>query len=148
MTEPRRRKQDVESLRPPIEKILELREEGISCRDIGRRYGFTEKTIQTWIRKKVKGILMMREKFWRWLLEDYPEGCYLPKWAIVLRCILFPVKSFFWLVDSHNPYDFITDTWNILGVKYSGNMLFMLSKANGETYRIYRHKDRVTMEKL
>ncbi|MCE5342466.1 MAG: hypothetical protein LLF96_02605 [Eubacteriales bacterium] len=45
-------------------------------------------------------------------------------------------------------YCWETDTWNIWGVTYSSNALHLLAKAQGETYRVTRTGETVTLERV
>ena len=45
-------------------------------------------------------------------------------------------------------YQYESDTWSIEGVKYTGAALRSLAKAQGETYKITRTGDCVTLERV
>jgi hypothetical protein len=48
--------------------------------------------------------------------------CYLPKWARILRCILFPYEMFMLCHIKDFGYDFIKDIVYLHGYKYSVEM--------------------------
>lgn len=42
------------SQKPPAERVLQLREEGLSYVEIGRRFGLPAATIRSWVHRKTK----------------------------------------------------------------------------------------------
>ena len=51
-------------------------------------------------------------------------------------------------VESQHGYQPDTDTWLIEGVRYSGAAMRWLAQAHGETYRVTRSGDVVTLERV
>jgi len=62
-----------------------------------------------------------------------------------MRAILFPLDFFFWRMSQTRGYQYESDTWMIEGVRYSGDALRWLAKAQGETYRVERIGDTVKL---
>ena len=75
-----------------------------------------------------------------------PEGCVLPDWAIVVRWILFPLDTAYWVLGRSRGYQWQSDTWLIEGVRYTGAALRALAASQGQTYRITRTGETVTLE--
>jgi hypothetical protein len=76
-------------------------------------------------------------------------GDFLPRWARVLRAILFPLDPLFWVMSRTRGYQWDQDVWIIEGVKYSGPSMRLLAEAQGEIFRAIRsgnviHITRVT----
>ena len=90
----------------------------------------------------------MRHKIWNWLTRNVPEGCYLPRRLIAARAMLYPIETVRWMIISNHPYQPLSDTWVIHGVRYSGLALLELAKADGQAYRICRVGDVVQLERL
>lgn len=90
----------------------------------------------------------MKQKLWRFLTKNIPEGSYLPKWAMITRFVLFPIDSFYWIHSKQCGYDFYTDTWRIGCVRYSAGSLETLAKSQGETYKITRQGDTVILKRV
>jgi hypothetical protein len=90
----------------------------------------------------------MRNKLWKWATAKHQEGMILPRWLLVIRAILSPLDTFYWLYGSRNGYNPQYDEWRIHGVRYTGAALRALAEAQGETYRITRTGECVTLERL
>lgn len=90
----------------------------------------------------------MRESIWMWVSRNHPEGMVLTKWLYLIKAILFPLKFFYWKMSKAHGYQWETDTWNIEGVRYTGDALKAIAKAQGETYRITRINNYVTFERV
>jgi hypothetical protein len=71
----------------------------------------------------------------------------LPWWALTMRAMLFPLDFFYRRMSRTRGYQWENDTWLIEGVTYSGAALRWLSKAQGETYRVTRTGETVTLER-
>lgn len=89
----------------------------------------------------------MRDKLWDIATAKHPAGKILPNWLLWIRALLFPLDSFYWYMSKTRGYQWESDTWNIEGVRYAGAALRMLAKAQGETYRITRVGECVTLER-
>jgi hypothetical protein len=90
----------------------------------------------------------MREQIWKFATAKQQEGMILPGWLIVIKAILFPLDFFFWKMNKTRGYQFDRDVWIIDGMVWSGTALRMLGDAQGETYRITRSGDCVTLERV
>ena len=90
----------------------------------------------------------MREAIWNWTRAKLPEGMILPWWALTVRAALYPLDFLFWRMSKTRGYHWETDTWTIWGVTYSSEALHRLAKAQGETYRVTRTGETVTLERV
>jgi hypothetical protein len=72
----------------------------------------------------------------------------LTRWLLTARAILYPLDFFYWRMSLNRGYQIETDTWKIYGVRYSGSSLRWLAKAQGETYRVTRNGETVTLERV
>lgn len=90
----------------------------------------------------------MRNKLWKWATAKYPEGMILPQWLLTIRAILYPLDFFYWKMSESRGYQWQSDTWIIDGVRYTGDALRALAESQGETYRITRTGDCVTLERV
>jgi hypothetical protein len=70
----------------------------------------------------------------------------LTKWLMLIRAILFPLGTFYWLMSKQNGYQWQSDTWNINGAIFSNKELQMILKSNGELYRITTKDNHVTLD--
>lgn len=70
----------------------------------------------------------------------------LPQWVMALRFVLFPLDSLYWHLSKSRGYQPESDTWLIEGIRCSGKAMRMLSKAQGEAYRITRAGETLTLE--
>lgn len=90
----------------------------------------------------------MRDKLWKWATAKHPEGTILPRRLLVIRAILYPLDTLYWMMSESRGYQWQSDTWNIYGVRYTGAALRALADAQGETYRITRTGECVTLERV
>jgi len=90
----------------------------------------------------------MRKMIWEWALSRTTEGMILPWWALATRSVLFPLDFFYWRTSQTRGYQWQRDVWLIEGVAYSGKALRWLATAHGETYRVTRTGDTVTLERV
>ena len=90
----------------------------------------------------------MRDKLWKLATAKHPECMILPRWLLVIRAILYPMEFFYWQMGKTRGCQWESDTWNIYGVRYTGAALRALAEAQGETYRITRKGECVTLERL
>ena len=88
----------------------------------------------------------MRKSIWLLLTSKLIEGRILPWWALSARAVLFPLDFFYWRMSGTRGYQWQTDVWIIEGVKFSGNAIVQLSKAQGEIFRITSSGDVMTVE--
>jgi hypothetical protein len=72
----------------------------------------------------------------------------LPWWALSVRAVLYPLEFFYWRMSQQTGYQWQNDTWLINGVTYSGESLRWMAKAQGETYRVTRTGETVTLERV
>jgi hypothetical protein len=85
-----------------------------------------------------------RERLWMWARRKHPQNQILPRRFMVLRWLLFPVETTYWMLDkSVRRYDPWSDTREINGVKVSGNLLRALTLPDGQwkLYKIVRDGD-------
>lgn len=90
----------------------------------------------------------MKDMIWNAVRSNVPEGMILPWWALTVRAVLYPLDFFYWRMSKTKGYQWEKDTWLIEGVTYSRSALRLLSKATGETYRVTRTVDTLTLERL
>ena len=90
----------------------------------------------------------MRDKVWNVVRSNVPEGMILPWWALTVRAALYPLEFFYWRMSQRTSYQWQNDTWLINGVTYSGKALRLIAKAQGETYRVTRTGETVTLERV
>ena len=90
----------------------------------------------------------MRKTIWLRVVKNVPEGSLLPWWALAARAVLYPLDFLFWYLSTVPGYHPATDTWLIEGVRYSGAAMRGLAQAQGETYRVTRSGDVVTLERV
>lgn len=90
----------------------------------------------------------MRDKLWWFLRSKYPLGMGLPRWLMFVGALLYPIEFFRRWRYTPRGYDWLTDTWLIAGVYYSGVALRRLSQANGEIFRVTRTHNVLNFERL
>lgn len=90
----------------------------------------------------------MRDMIWNAVRSKVPEGMILPWWALIVRAVLYPLDFLFWRMSQARGYQWQNDTWLIDGVTYSRTALSWLAKAQGETYRVTRTGETVTLERV
>lgn len=90
----------------------------------------------------------MKKAIWNWTRRNLPEGMILPRWMVIVRAVLYPLDFLFWRMSKTRGYQWERDCWVIEGVTYSGEALRWLAKAQGETYRVTRTGDTVTLERV
>ena len=90
----------------------------------------------------------LRDMIWHAVRKNVPEGMILPAWALTVRAVLYPLDTLYWRISLVTGYQWQSDTWLINGVTYSGEALRMLSKAQGQTYRVTRVGMTVTFERV
>lgn len=90
----------------------------------------------------------MRDMIWNAVRSKVPEGMILPWWALTVRTVLYPLEFFYWRMSQQTGYQWQNDTWLIEGVTYSGAALRYLAAAKGETYRVTRTGETVTLERV
>jgi hypothetical protein len=83
-----------------------------------------------------------RRRFFYYLVREVfkvAEGQILPKYLIVLKCILFPIESFYFKInkDFYDPY---RDIYTINGIKFSGQFFKNMNKV-GSTFKIEKLED-------
>jgi hypothetical protein len=94
----------------------------------------------------------MRNSIWLFFTQSLAEGQLLPKWAIAIRFIMYPLDTFYWHLSAkkgHDGYRWQDDTWLIHGIRYSSRSLFQLSKQDGALLRVVaRDGETVRIERL
>jgi hypothetical protein len=69
----------------------------------------------------------------------------LTKPQMIARCVLFPVQ---WVIQKDSAYDPQRDIWIIHGKKYSGQGLYNLANANGESFKVSQINGCTTLERI
>lgn len=87
----------------------------------------------------------MREKIFRWVLRNHPEGTILTRPQMFVRCVLFPVQ---WAIQRDSAYDPMRDIWNIHGKKYAGRALYDLASANGVIFKVSQKNGCIILERI
>jgi hypothetical protein len=90
----------------------------------------------------------MREMIWNAVRSKLTEGMILPWWALTVRAVLYPLEFFYWRMSQQTGYQCLNDTWLINGVTYSNEALRWMAQAQGETYRVTRTGNTVTLERV
>lgn len=90
----------------------------------------------------------MRQQVWRFVRRHIAEGQLLPWWALVIRCLLFPIDFLYWRMSGARGYQWQTDTWHIHGVTYSDCALRQLALAQGAVYRVTNRNGTVILEEV
>ena len=90
----------------------------------------------------------MRSRLFSFICSRLQEGQILPWWALAAHWALYPLQAFYFRMDRYHGYQWRTDTWRIEGVTYSAEALRRLARAQGETYRITRIGEVVTLERV
>lgn len=90
----------------------------------------------------------MRNKLWRFIQRNYPEGVELSGWRRTIKAILFPLKYTCWKVGKTHGYQWDYDDWIIGGVRYNDYLFDILSKARGEIYKITNEGGRCIFERI
>ncbi len=88
----------------------------------------------------------MRDIIWNAVRSKVPEGTFYPWWALTVRAVLYPLDFLFWRMEKSRGYQLENDTWLIYGITYSGAALRWMATAHGETYRITRTGNTVSLE--
>ena len=68
------------------------------------------------------------------------EGQVLPRWAVFIRFLLFPVKMARWWMKDGEGYQCMTDTWIIHGIEYSDDM-FSYFASDDKWYRVIKREN-------
>lgn len=90
----------------------------------------------------------MRDCLWSFAIKNHQEGSILTKPLLVLRAILYPLDFFYWKMSKTRGYQWESNTWTIGGVRYSDAALRAFASAQGETFRITRSGDCITVERV
>lgn len=76
----------------------------------------------------------MKDKLWAFLISSVPEGQIMPRWALLLRWIMYPLDSFYWKMSSTRGYQMERDVWLIDGVPFCAKSLHALANSTGEAF--------------
>ena len=90
----------------------------------------------------------MRNVIWNFVRRHIPEGMILPWWAATAWAVLYPLDFFYWRMSQGTGFQPESDTWLIDGVTYSAKALRLFSEAQGETFRVTRVGEVVTLERV
>ncbi len=88
----------------------------------------------------------MKKYIWKLCTRAWPEGQILPFWALVVRAILYPLNTFYWQMSKSRGYDWLTNNWNVDGVKWSGVALRHMASAQGVIFKITTTNGITTIE--
>lgn len=90
----------------------------------------------------------MRNWIWRTVSKAHPEGQALTLPLIVLRAMLYPLDFSYWRMSENRGYCWRSNTWNIHGVRYTDGALKALAESQGQTFRVTRAGECVTLERV
>ncbi len=82
--------------------------------------------------------MSIRDRIWNYFLRKTRPECELPLILGCIHAVLYPIDHIAWKMGMMQGYQPCEDVYIIDGVYYSRMALRLLSKANGETYRIAR----------
>lgn len=85
---------------------------------------------------------------WTAVLTKCPENLVLPRWALTIKAILFPLQFFYWKMGRYTGYQWEADAWLIDGIMFSSAFFKAIANADGETLRIKRDGDSVALERV
>jgi len=80
-----------------------------------------------------------RALFFYWFVYDLcgqSPNCILPKWAVALRFVLFPLDTFYHLMRSESGYDVMSNTWRIKGLVISEDFILRYLARPGARFEI------------
>jgi len=88
-------------------------------------------------------MVTIRKKLFNKILKltKYVEGSYLNKFQMIIRCILFPLSSFYWYMHKQNGYCPATQSWKINGVRYSNQFFEELAVSKDGNFPIIRKEN-------
>lgn len=91
-----------------------------------------------------------RHKLWRNIMEDLgpPEGCIVPMWLRLVYAMLFPLHGLKVLLNDALGFDYLRMVWTIHGVDYSDRLFANFAAAEGETFKVTRINNVVTVERV
>jgi hypothetical protein len=81
--------------------------------------------------------LPLRDRLWDKSTSRLNEGEILPRWAVALRCVLFPCAALTYFFGDSRNYSICSDIWTICGGRFPGRTLRRLALSNGELYRVH-----------
>lgn len=91
----------------------------------------------------------MRDFIWNKISSSFfKEGEIIPRWGMIIKSILFPLKALSFHAIKNFGYQWDRDTWIIHGIHYSDQSFKLLSKANGEIYKITRKGNQLWLEEI
>jgi hypothetical protein len=92
--------------------------------------------------------MITRRRLWQWARRNHSDGDLLTPWLLAVRAVLYPIQFLRWRANLSEGYQPSSDTWMINGVRYSARMFHYIAEAQGETFRITRDGETVSLERL
>jgi len=83
----------------------------------------------------------LRERIWGWARRGIPHGALLPKWAVRLRFVLFPLNTLLWRIANTQGYDPATDLWTVGGIRFTASFIRSLARPGTRIVRVDRFGD-------
>lgn len=81
-------------------------------------------------------IIKIRDYIWDVLMSKHPEGCVIPDHLLIIKAFLFPIRFLRYILSVNHGYDFISDIWNIHGIKFTGDALRSIAKSQGDVFKV------------
>ncbi len=85
--------------------------------------------------------MSLRNRLWRYLRRNHPEGCHLTRPLLAARAVLFPIDFIRWKLSAIDGFDWHTDSWVLDGVRFSHGSILMLTRSVGQTFTATRQGD-------
>lgn len=90
----------------------------------------------------------IKNLLWQYARSNIPEGQILPRWALAVRAVLFPLQFFYWRMSGHIGYQWDRDVWLIDGICFSGSSLCNLAASNGRIYEFLIQGDVLIIQEV
>lgn len=68
---------------------------------------------------RFRPLAALRDAIWERSTRHIQEAVRMPRWAVVLRLLLYPGSTLHILTRHGHPYDPFTSTWNLYGARFS-----------------------------
>lgn len=68
---------------------------------------------------RFRPLAALRDAIWERSTRHIQEAVRMPRWAVVLRLLLYPGSALHILTRHGHPYDPFTSTWNLYGARFS-----------------------------
>lgn len=90
----------------------------------------------------------MRESIWQFARRGVPLGQILPAWLLAVRAAIYPIEFLQWRLTRWHGWHYESDEYRLYGIRISQSVVRALAESDGEVYRITRHGEVVTLERL